>query len=67
MGNNYTLKYIKPITLKAGRRTIKACAVSRKHKHAPPSSTVTKYYEVLPNDGDDEDESDVSTHALSAR
>jgi len=47
IGDRFTLKYERPILLDAGRRTIKAVALSRKVLSAAPSNIRTKYVEVV--------------------
>lgn len=47
IGDRFTLKYRRPILLDAGRRTIKAVALSRKIASAAPSNIRTKYVEVV--------------------
>ena len=45
--DRFTLRYVMPITLAPGRRTIKALAVSRKNSTAATSVIVTRLYDIL--------------------
>ena len=45
--DRFTLRYVMPITLAPGRRTIKALAVSRKNSTAATSAIVTRLYDIL--------------------
>lgn len=47
IGDKFTIKYTKPFTLPLGKRAVKAVALSKVHKTADASPMVTKYFHVI--------------------